>query len=56
MSGKKHLSADDVPLIPMGDFKKAGKEILPNTKAESDRQLAEFQTSNLRRREAKKRG
>jgi hypothetical protein len=55
MSGKKHLSADDVPLIPMDDFKKAVKKILSNTKAESDRQLAEFQASNLRKREAKKR-
>jgi hypothetical protein len=55
MSGKKHLSADDVPLIPMDDFKKAAKKILSCTKAESDRQLAEFQASNLEKRQAKKR-
>ncbi|MGD1084347.1 MAG: hypothetical protein ABSA47_06275 [Verrucomicrobiota bacterium] len=56
MSGKKHQAADEIPLIPFEDFKKSVKQILSNTKAESDRQLAEFQASNLRRREAKKRG
>ena len=55
MSGKKHQSADDVPLIPIGDFQKAVKKVLSNSKAESDKQLAEFQASNLRKREAKKR-
>ncbi len=54
MSGTKHQAADDVPLIPMGDFKKAVRKVLSNTKAESDKQLAEFQASNLRKREAKK--
>ncbi len=53
--GKKHISANEVPLIPIGDFKKVVKKILSNTKAESDRALAEFQASNLRRRDAKKR-
>ena len=56
MSGRKHQSADDFELIPMDDFKKVVKKILSCTKAESDRQLAEFQASNLRKREAKKRG
>jgi hypothetical protein len=56
MSGRKNQSADDVPLIPIDDFKKAVKKILSNTKAESDRDLAEFQASNLRKREARKRG
>jgi hypothetical protein len=54
MSGKKHQSADEVPLIPFGDFKKAVKKVLSNSKAESDKQLTEFQASNLRKREAKK--
>ena len=54
MSGRKHQSADEVPLIPFGDFKKAVKQVLSNTKAESDRQLTELQASNLRKREAKK--
>ncbi len=39
----------------MDDFRKSVKKILSNTKADSDRQLAEFQASNLRKREAKKR-
>jgi hypothetical protein len=54
MNGKKHQSADDVPLVPMDDFKRAVQKVLSNTKTESDKQLAEFQASNLRKREAKK--
>jgi len=56
MSGRKHQAADDIPLVPFEDFKTSVKKILSNTKADSDRQLAEFQTSNLRKRQAKKRG
>jgi hypothetical protein len=55
MSGKKHLSADDVRLIPAGDFVKAVKKALSVTKTESDKQLAKVQASNLKKREAKKR-
>jgi hypothetical protein len=55
MSGTKHESADDVPLIPLTGFKAAVKKVLSNTKAESDKQLAVFQASNLKKREAKKR-
>jgi hypothetical protein len=55
VSGRKHHSANDVPLIPFDEFKNSVKKILSNTKAESDRQLAEFQASNLKKREAKKR-
>jgi hypothetical protein len=54
MSGKKHLSADDIPLIPFGDFKQAVKKVLSVSKRESDKQSARFQASNLRKREAKK--
>ena len=54
MSGKKHQSADDVPLIQLGDFKLAVKKVLSVSKSESDKQLARFQASNLRKREAKK--
>jgi hypothetical protein len=54
MSSKKHLSADDLPLIPLGDFKIAAKKVLSVSKKESDKQLAKFQASNLRKREAKK--
>jgi len=55
MSGTKHESAHGVPLIPVGDFKKAVGKVLSNTKTESDKQLAEFQTSNLKKRQARKR-
>jgi hypothetical protein len=54
MSEKKHQSADEIPLVPIGDFKKAVQKVLSNTKADSDKQLAEFQASNLKKREAKK--
>lgn len=55
MSDKsKHSKADEIPLVAIDDFKKAVKKVLSNSKAESDRQLAEFQASNLRKREAKK--
>jgi hypothetical protein len=54
MSGKKHQSANDVPLMPFGDFKEAVKKVLSVSKRESDKQLARFQSSNLKKREAKK--
>ena len=54
MSGKKHQSADEIPLVPMGDFKKAVQKVFSNTKRQSDKQLAEFQASNLKKREAQK--
>ncbi|MGH7976494.1 MAG: hypothetical protein ACREDS_04305 [Limisphaerales bacterium] len=54
MSGKKHISADDVALISFGGFKQAVRKVLSNTKAESDKQLAKLQASNLKKREAKK--
>jgi len=56
MSGRKHQAADDIPLVPFEEFKRSVKKILSNTKADSDRQLAEFQASNLRKRQDKKRG
>jgi hypothetical protein len=55
MSGRIHQSADDIALVPFEDFKKSVKNILSNTKTESDRQLAEFQASNLKKRQAKRR-
>ena len=51
----KHQKADDIHLIPIDEFKSAVKKVMSNTKLESDKQLAEFQASNLRKREAKKR-
>jgi hypothetical protein len=54
MSGKKHQSADGIPLVSFDGFKRAVRNVLSNTKAESDKQLAEFQAGNFRKREAKK--
>jgi hypothetical protein len=56
MSGRKHQAADEIPLVPFEDFKTSVKKILSNTKVESDRQMAEFQAANFRKRPAKKRG
>ena len=50
----KQQSAQDIHLIPIGSFKKTLKKVFSNTKQESDRQLAELQVSNLRKRQAKK--
>ena len=44
----------DVALAPVGVFKDAVKTILSNSKKKSDEQLAEFQASNARKRDAKK--
>lgn len=55
MSSKQHQLAKNIPLVAIGDFQKVAKKVLSNTKLESDKQLAEFQASNLRKREAKKR-
>jgi hypothetical protein len=54
MNGKKHQAADGTPLVPIDDFEKAVKKVLSNTKLDSDKQLAEFQGSNLKKRESKK--
>ena len=54
MSGKRKQAASDVPLASMSDFQKAVRKVLSNTKQESDKQLAEFQAGNLKKREAKK--
>jgi hypothetical protein len=50
----KTQSASDVPLIPFQNFRKTAKRILSNSKRESDKQLADFQASNAKKREAKK--
>jgi hypothetical protein len=41
-------------LAPVGVFREAVKTILSNSKKKSDEQLAEFQASNAKKREAKK--
>jgi hypothetical protein len=50
----KRERAENIPLIPFEDFQQNARKILSNTKAESDRQLAKFQASNVRKRAAKK--
>lgn len=47
-------SVDEIPLVPFADFRKAAKRVFSNSKRESDRQLAAFQASNARKRNAKK--
>jgi hypothetical protein len=50
----KNTKADQVPLVQIGDLKRAVRKIFLTTKKESDRQLAVFQASNARKRKAKK--
>jgi hypothetical protein len=50
----KNKMATDIPLVSFANLKRATRKILSSTKEESDRQLAKFQASNVRRREAKK--
>jgi hypothetical protein len=50
----RNKSADDISLVPFEVFEKSARKILANTKRESDRQLASFQASNVKKREAKK--
>jgi hypothetical protein len=46
--------AEDIPLIPFDDFRESVGKVLSTTKKESDRQLARFQASNVRKRAAKR--
>ena len=50
----KTPKADEIQLIPFDGFKTAVKKVLSTSKTESDKQLAEFQASNAKKREAKK--
>ena len=50
----KIKSAEDISLIPFETFRKEAKRILSNSKRESDKQLAEFQAGNAKKRETKK--
>jgi hypothetical protein len=45
----------DIELIPLKQFRAGVARILSNTKKDSDKQLAKFQTSNAKKRAAKKR-
>jgi len=50
----KNISAKDIPLVPESDFRNAVRKVLSNTKQKSDRDLARFQASNLKKRELEK--
>jgi len=41
---------EDIPLIPLSDFTEKLKQVLSVSKEESDRQLTEFQASNVKQR------
>ena len=50
----KTRPAKNIALAPVEVFKDAVKMILANSKQKSDEQLAAFQASNAKKREAKK--
>jgi hypothetical protein len=46
--------AEEIALVPFEAFRKTTARILSNSKRESDKQLAAFQASNAKKRQAKK--
>jgi len=50
----KTKPAKNIALAPVEIFKNAVQKVLSNSKRQSDEQLAAFQASNARKREAKK--
>lgn len=51
---RNKMTADDVALIPSGQFKEAVKRVFSKSKEDSDKQIEELQASNAKKREAKK--
>jgi hypothetical protein len=51
---QKFKSAENIPLVPLKDFKESVKKVLSVSKNESDSQLAAIQAANVKRRAAKK--
>jgi hypothetical protein len=51
----KRQSADDIPLVPLSGLKDAVRKVLSSDKLESDKQMAEFQAANVRKRQERKR-
>lgn len=47
-------TVEEITLVSFDAFQKKARGVLSNTKRESDKQLAEFQAANVKRREAKK--
>jgi hypothetical protein len=52
----KTKSARDIPLVSFEVFRKNAKNILNQSKNESDRKLESFQIDNVKKREARKKG
>jgi len=43
-----------MPLVPFAIFRKEAKNVLAQSKEESDKELAKFQAANVRKREARR--
>ena len=50
----KYQKADEIQLVPFDGLKTAVKKVLSASKAESDRELAEFQAANAEKRKSGK--
>jgi len=50
----KNTKASEIPLVSIRDLKSGLRRILESDKPQSDRKLEEFQESNRKKREAKK--
>lgn len=50
----KQDKVENITLIPFEELQRNARKILSQTKKESDRKLAAFQASNVRKREARK--
>ncbi len=47
-------AAKDIPLLPFELFKQTAKDLLAQSKRDSDLELARFQAANVKKREARK--
>ena len=54
MAGRPKTKAEDISLVPFDAFRREAKNVLAQSKEESDKELAEFQAANVKKREAKK--
>jgi hypothetical protein len=50
----KRVKAENIPLVPFTEFKRAVAKVLSNSKSQSDRQIAEAQAANVKRRAGRK--
>jgi hypothetical protein len=49
------MTINNTALIPFGRFKEVVRKVLSKSKSDSDKQIAEMQASNSKKREARKR-